>query len=70
MSIGFLYCLKGEQDISIKPILSGVKKAFRCTPALSIAESLSKKSHLSGLTFAMYLSLIVVVINTSNVVSS
>ena len=35
MSVGFLYCLKRERDISVKPILGGVKTAFRCTPALS-----------------------------------
>ena len=29
-----LYCLKRERDISIKPILGGLKTAFRCTPAL------------------------------------
>ena len=35
MSVGFLYCLKRERDISVKPILGGVKTAFSCTPALS-----------------------------------
>ena len=35
MSIGSLYCLKRERDISVKPILSGVRTAFRCTPALT-----------------------------------
>ena len=35
MSRGFLYCLKCKRDISIKPILSDVKTAFRCTPTLS-----------------------------------
>ena len=35
MSREFLDCLKRERDISIKPILSGVKTAFRFTPALS-----------------------------------
>ena len=34
MSVGFLYCLKRERDISVKPILGGVKTAFRCVPAL------------------------------------
>ena len=35
MSRGLLYCLKRKRDISIKPIFSGVKTAFRWTPALS-----------------------------------
>ena len=35
MSIEFLDFLKRERDISIKPILSGGKMAFMCTPALS-----------------------------------
>ena len=34
MSIEFLDCLKHERDISIKPIFSGGKTTFRCTPAL------------------------------------
>ena len=34
MSRGFLYCLKRERDIFIKPKLSGGKIAFMCTPAL------------------------------------
>ena len=34
MSVGFLYCLKRERDISVKPILGGVKTAFRWIPAL------------------------------------
>ena len=42
MSLGFLYCLKRERDISVKSILSGVKIAFRCTLALSQAERLEK----------------------------
>ena len=29
----------GERDTSIKPILSGVKTAFRCTPALKVTSS-------------------------------
>ena len=36
MSVGFLYCLKRERNISVKPILGGVKTAFRCIPAWSI----------------------------------
>ena len=35
MSKEFLDCLKRERDISFKPFLSGVKTAFRCTPALN-----------------------------------
>ena len=34
MSLGRFYCLKREWDISIKPILSGVKTDFRCTTVL------------------------------------
>ena len=34
MSRGFLDCLKHEQDMFIKPMLSGGKIAFMCTPAL------------------------------------
>ena len=34
MNGGFLYCLKCKQDISIWPISSGVKTAFRWTPTL------------------------------------
>ena len=29
MSVGFLNCLKRERDISVKPIIGGVKTAFR-----------------------------------------
>ena len=36
MSIEFLYFLKRERDISIKPMFSGGKTTFRCTPALSV----------------------------------
>ena len=35
MSERFLDCLKRERDISIKPMLSGVKMVFRQNPALS-----------------------------------
>ena len=35
MSRGFLDCLKRERDIFIKPTLSGEKRAFMCTPALT-----------------------------------
>ena len=38
MSVGFLYRLKRERDISVKPILGGVKTAFRCIPALRETE--------------------------------
>ena len=35
MSIEFLDCLKRERDISIKPMFSGGKTTFMCTPALT-----------------------------------
>ena len=39
MSVGFLYCLKRERDISVKTILGGVKTAFRCIPALILTKT-------------------------------
>ena len=34
MSRQFLYCLKREREISIKPMFSGGKTILMCTPAL------------------------------------
>ena len=75
MNGGFLYCLKCKQDISIWPILSGVKTAFRCTPTLinqirmlcevsypqHIADCKQQKTLLSFFSFTKALTLKIVV---------
>ena len=48
MSVGFLYCLKHERDISVKPILGGVKTALRFTPALIKALFTSREGNPSA----------------------
>ena len=52
MSVGFLYCLKRERDISVKPILGGVKTALRCIPALKGGVHISAHVHESKCFFS------------------
>ena len=50
MSIGFLYCLKSDSDISIKPIFKRREKGFQVYPALT--ELLSPR--VSTATFVLH----------------